>query len=201
MYKNIVKRLFDILAAVVLLPVLCPVFFAIAVWIIADSRGRLFFLQERVGRNCQTFTLYKFRTMTDEPRPISKQPVIGKAVGVTRAGYFLRKFKLDELPQLIHVLKGDMSLVGPRPSVPEQLNDMTNKEKIRYSMRPGLTGLAQVSGNIHMPWKERFIYDFEYVENVSFLNDLRILFRTAVVVFVGEEFFVGKPLRIGKRLP
>lgn len=200
MYKIFIKRFFDFLAAVVLLAVLLPVFFVVAVWIIADSRGRVFFLQERVGRDCQIFTLFKFRTMTDEPRAISKQPLIGKAVGVTRAGYYLRRFKLDELPQLINVLKGHMSLVGPRPSVPEQLSNMTNEEKIRYSIRPGLTGLAQVCGNIHMTWRERFEYDLEYVENVSFLNDFRILFRTFIVVFVGEEFFVGKPLRIGKRM-
>lgn len=199
MYEALIKRVVDFTVAAFLCSALLPILLLVAIVIVIDSKGPAFFVQNRVGRNCRVFSLYKFRTMTDELREIPSAPVIGKATGVTNAGHFLRKYKLDELPQLINILKGDMSLVGPRPGVPMQLRDMTKNEKKRYSVPPGLTGLAQVSGNIHIRWKERFEFDLEYVKNISFLNDMRIIFRTALLIFVGEEYFVGKSLKIGKR--
>lgn len=199
MYEALIKRVVDFTVAAFLCIALLPILLLVAIVIVIDSKGPAFFVQNRVGRNCRVFSLYKFRTMTDELREIPSAPVIGKATGVTNAGHFLRKYKLDELPQLINILKGDMSLVGPRPGVPMQLRDMTKNEKKRYSVPPGLTGLAQVSGNIHIRWKERFEFDLEYVKNISFLNDMRIIFRTALLIFVGEEYFVGKSLKIGKR--
>lgn len=199
MYEALIKRVVDFAVAAFLCSALLPILLLVAIVIVIDSKGPALFVQNRVGRNCRVFSLYKFRTMTDELREIPSAPVIGKATGVTNAGHFLRKYKLDELPQLINILKGDMSLVGPRPGVPSQLREMTNNEKKRYSIRPGLTGLAQVSGNIHIRWKHRFVFDLRYVENISFFNDMRIIFRTAILIFVGEEYFVGKPLKMSKR--
>jgi lipopolysaccharide/colanic/teichoic acid biosynthesis glycosyltransferase len=124
------------------------------------------------------------------------KPVHGRASGVTKVGYYLRRFKIDELPQLYHVLIGQMSLVGPRPSIPAQLEQMTELEKNRYSVSPGLTGLAQVSGNIHLPWQERYKVDLKYIRNISVLNDLRIICRTVLLIFIGEEKFVDQPLKI-----
>jgi lipopolysaccharide/colanic/teichoic acid biosynthesis glycosyltransferase len=132
--------------------------------------------------------------MTDEEHKVSK--TIGRADGVTRIGYYLRRFKIDELPQLVNVLIGDMSLVGPRPSIREQLEVMTEEEIKRYAVRPGMTGLAQVCGNIHLSWKDRYKYDLKYVNNVSFMNDLKILLRTILIIFKGEETFIDKPLAI-----
>ncbi len=162
--------------------------------ILADTRGPLFFRQERVGKGLTFFKVYKFRTMTHEKRTVGSKPIIGKADGVTKVGYYLRRYKIDELPQLFNVLFGDMSLVGPRPSIPDQLLQMTEEEKQRYSVRPGLTGLAQINGNIHLSWKERFVYDLKYVDHVNFWNDLKIIFRTVFIVILGEQKFLNKPL-------
>jgi lipopolysaccharide/colanic/teichoic acid biosynthesis glycosyltransferase len=134
--------------------------------------------------------------MTHQARQVGDTPVIGRADGVTPVGYYLRRFKIDELPQLISVFKGEMSLVGPRPSIPEHLDKMTELSKRRYSVRPGLTGLAQVSGNIHLPWTERFRLDIEYIENITALNDLRILWRTVMLIFRGEEHYKDVPLQL-----
>ena len=132
--------------------------------------------------------------MTNEKRTVGSTPIIGKAEGVTKVGYYLRRYKIDELPQLLNVLLGDMSLIGPRPSVPEQLHQMTEEEKHRYSVRPGLTGLAQINGNIHLSWKERFVYDLQYVNHVTFWNDIKIIFRTVFIVILGEKKFLNKPI-------
>jgi lipopolysaccharide/colanic/teichoic acid biosynthesis glycosyltransferase len=163
-----------------------------------DSKGPLFFKQERVGKGLRLFYVFKFRTMTNEKRVVGDKPIIGKANGVTRVGFYLRRYKIDELPQLFNIVKGDISLVGPRPSVKEQLDSMTEDEKKRYSIRPGLTGLSQVSGNIHLSWKERFQKDLEYVRNISLLNDIKIFVRTIIVIIMGEDFYVNKPLKLEK---
>lgn len=136
--------------------------------------------------------------MTNEMREVGKAPIIGKSQGVTVFGYYLRRFKIDELPQMINVLRGDLSLVGPRPSIYEQLEGMTELEKTRYSVRPGLTGLAQVSGNIYLPWKERYKKDLNYIEHVSFKNDMIILLRTIMVIIIGERRFVNRPITFKK---
>jgi undecaprenyl phosphate N,N'-diacetylbacillosamine 1-phosphate transferase len=194
MYSGFFKRIFDFLFS---LMVLLALFFPLLVIIIlikAGSKGPLFFSQVRVGKGLKTFRVYKFRTMTHEKREVGTTPIIGKAEGVTKIGYYLRRFKIDELPQLLNILNGDMSIVGPRPSVPEQLANMTDAEKMRYSVRPGLTGLAQINGNIHLQWKERFVYDLKYVKNITFLNDLKIVFRTVFIVLFGEEKYLNKPV-------
>ncbi|NHM06427.1 sugar transferase [Flavobacterium sp. CYK-4] len=194
MYRNFFKPLIDFLIALVILLMALVPLLVIAMLILAESKGPLFFKQERVGKDLRLFQVFKFRTMTHEKRTVGNTPIIGKAEGVTKVGYYLRRYKIDELPQLLNVLFGDMSLIGPRPSVPEQLKQMTEAEKQRYSVRPGLTGLAQINGNIHLSWKERFVYDLNYVKKVSFWNDLKIIFKTVFIVILGEQKFLNKPL-------
>ena len=198
MYYDFFKRIFDFLLSLFFLILLSPVFLITSIVVILDSKGPIFFKQIRVGKDLCSFKLFKFRTMTNEKRKVGTKPLIGKVEGVTRSGYYLRRFKIDELPQLINVLLGQMSLIGPRPSVPEQLQKMTLEEKKRYDVRPGLTGLAQVSGNIHLPWKERYKLDLIYVKNISFFNDLKILFRTIFIVIMGEDKFLKRPLKMAK---
>lgn len=196
MYKLFFKRTADILVSLFLLTLLSPILILSALLIVLSSRGPIFFRQLRVGRNLKTFSILKFRTMTHERREVGDKPLIGKAAGVTPVGYVLRRLKIDEIPQLIHVLTGQMSLVGPRPSIPAQLENMNEEQKCRYSIRPGLTGLAQVSGNIHLSWPQRYKFDLRYANNISFPNDLRILLRTAFLIVRGEEYYLNKPLRI-----
>lgn len=128
--------------------------------------------------------------MTDEPRKVTGEiRDSGADVGVTRAGYWLRRFKIDELPQLWNVLVGDMSLVGPRPAMPQQLDELDEVGRMRLLVRPGLTGLAQVNGNIFLTWPQRWQFDRQYVENVTFITDVGIMLRTALVILLGERRF------------
>jgi lipopolysaccharide/colanic/teichoic acid biosynthesis glycosyltransferase len=173
-----------------------PIILVAIVFIFIDDRGPVFFVQTRVGYNLKQFHIYKLRTMTNEKHLVGDKPIIGKAEGVTRIGYVLRRFKIDELPQLFNVLRGEMSIVGPRPGVPDQLQEMSGIHKSRYSAKPGLTGLAQVSGNIHLPRMVRYNLDIKYIATMSFVNDIRILLRTILIIMVGEAFFVNKPLKL-----
>lgn len=199
MYQNYIKRGIDFLVSGFFCLLCLPFFIVIALLIKIDSRGPIFFKQKRVGQNLCTFEVLKLRTMTHQDRKVGNQPVIGKADGVTTLGFYLRRFKIDELPQLLNVFKGDMSLVGPRPSVPEQLEQMTEQEKHRYSVRPGLTGLSQVSGNIHLSWKERYIYDLEYVAHISLMNDVKIILKTFLIILFGEEKYLHKSKNLIKK--
>jgi len=199
MYQNYIKRGIDFLVSGFFCLLCLPFFIVIALLIKIDSRGPIFFKQKRVGQNLCTFEVLKLRTMTHQDRKVGNQPVIGKADGVTTLGFYLRRFKIDELPQLLNVFKGDMSLVGPRPSVPEQLEQMTEQEKHRYSVRPGLTGLSQVSGNIHLSWKERYVYDLEYVAHISLMNDVKIILKTFLIILFGEEKYLHKSKNLIKK--
>jgi undecaprenyl phosphate N,N'-diacetylbacillosamine 1-phosphate transferase len=193
-YRNFFKRLLDILCSITILPVLSPFLLLIAVLIKLETPGPLFFLQDRVGKDLNEFQVYKFRTMTDEKHEVKN--MVGQSDGITTVGYYLRRFKIDEIPQLINVLKGEMSMVGPRPSINSLLEEMSQEEIRRYSVRPGMTGLAQVCGNIHLSWKDRYEYDLKYVNNVSLTNDILILLRTVLIVLKGEDKFIDKPLTI-----
>jgi lipopolysaccharide/colanic/teichoic acid biosynthesis glycosyltransferase len=130
--------------------------------------------------------------MTDRERTLH-QEIFGKTDEVTAVGFWLRRFKLDELPQLWNIVNGDMSLVGPRPALPAQLAEYTPLARCRLQVRPGLTGLSQVHGNIHLSWPERWIYDAEYVSHVSFTLDAWIVLRTIAVVLLGEGRFLRQP--------
>ena len=197
-YSNGGKRFLDVFISCIVILILLPILLLAVIGIKLESRGPILYKQKRVGKDFTPFQILKLRSMTNEQREVGKSPIIGKSQGVTVFGYYLRRFKIDELPQIINVLKGDLSLVGPRPSIFEQLEDMTPEEKTRYSVRPGLTGLAQVSGNIYLPWKERYKKDLNYIEHVSFKNDMIILFRTIMVIIIGERRFVNRPITFKK---
>lgn len=198
MYKLFLKRIFDLILSLLVSILFLPFLIILAIIIKIDSKGPVFFHQERVGKNLKLFKVLKLRTMTNKTRAVSKKPVIGKTDDVTQVGYILRRFKIDELPQVFNILKGDMSIVGPRPSVPEQLSNMTPIQKSRYNIRPGLTGLSQVSGNIHLAWTERFKYDLKYIDIMSFKVDLKIILKTFLIIFKGEERFVHSSKNIIK---
>ena len=191
-YRSFGKRLVDLAVSLPLLVVVAPLFAVIAVVIKLTSRGPVFFVQERLGRGGQTFRTFKFRTMTDRDRT-SHQEIFGKTDEVTSVGFWLRRFKLDELPQLWNIVNGDMSLIGPRPALPAQLAEYTSLARCRLLVRPGLSGLAQVNGNIHLSWPERWVYDADYVSRVSFALDAWIVLRTFAVVLLGEERFLRQP--------
>jgi lipopolysaccharide/colanic/teichoic acid biosynthesis glycosyltransferase len=190
-YRTVGKRAFDLCLALPALLAVSPLLALIAVLVKLDSRGPIFFMQDRLGKRGRVFRAFKFRTMTDTPRAPSE--VYGKVDGVTPLGYWLRRFKLDELPQLINVVKGDMSVVGPRPALPIQLPEYTEVAHRRLLVLPGLTGLSQIQGSIYLSWPERWIYDAEYVETLSFGLDLRIILRTFAVILRGEEKFLKRP--------
>jgi len=187
------KRLFDLLLAIPALILLAPMMACVALLIKIDSPGPVFFRQERVGKSARGFHILKFRTMIDRER-IPDGEIISANPEVTRVGFWLRRFKIDELPQLLNVVKGDMSIVGPRPGLPAQLTDYTETAYQRLEVKPGITGLAQVNGNIYLSWEERWIYDAQYVDNCSLLLDLEIIFHTIAVVILGEAKFLN-PLK------
>jgi lipopolysaccharide/colanic/teichoic acid biosynthesis glycosyltransferase len=191
-YLLYVKRFLDWFTAILITILLSPILGLVAIWIRLDSPGPAFFIQKRLGWKGKVFDLYKFRTMTDRPRTPA-QEIIGRDPELTRLGFWLRRFKLDELPQLINIIKGDMSFIGPRPALVEQLADYDDFSRKRLEVRPGLSGLAQINGNIHLAWHERWKYDVQYVENASFLMDVSIFFRTLAVVIMGERRFLHKP--------
>ncbi|WP_292934521.1 sugar transferase [Noviherbaspirillum sp.] len=180
------KRPFDVLAAFVLLLLVAPILLLTAVLLKLDSPGPILFTQKRLGLNGRIFDLYKFRSMVDVPRTPARQ-VYGGDPEVTRVGKFIRRFKIDELPQLLNVLKGDMSIVGPRPCLPDLQAEFDENGRSRIAVRPGLTGLAQVNGNIFLSWPERWRLDRMYVDNLSFVTDCRILWKTVFVVLLGEK--------------
>lgn len=185
-----VKRAIDIVLAVVALIALSPVLLVAAVLTRLSSPGPIFFRQERLGYRGRTFSIYKFRTMTDKPRAATE--AFGNHPEVTAVGAVLRRLKIDELPQVINVLIGDMSIVGPRPGLPEQLAEYTPQAWRRLDVRPGLTGLAQVNGNIYLSWPERWEYDAQYVETLTWWLDLRIILKTVAVVLAGEHVFARR---------
>ena len=191
-YRAFGKRLLDLCVSVPIAVMLSPLFAVTAALVKLTSSGPVFFVQERLGYQGTTFRAFKFRTMTDKLRT-AHQEVFGKTDEVTAIGYWLRRFKLDELPQLFNIVFGDMSLVGPRPALPTQLVEYTPLAKRRLEVRPGMTGLSQVRGNIHLTWPERWQYDAEYVDRLSFTMDAWIIVRTVAVVLLGEERYLQRP--------
>ena len=193
LYARAGKRLFDLALVVPALVALSPAMLAIALAIRLTSRGPVLFRQERLGKGATTFQALKFRTMTDKPRVPSTIRVENADADVTLVGRFLRRSKLDELPQLLHVLSGEMSIVGPRPQLPRQLQEFDDNARVRLLVRPGLTGMAQTHGNVALTWPERWYYDAWYVRNLSLALDLRLIARTLAVLLHGEERFAVHP--------
>jgi len=193
LYEHIVKRLMDIILSQITLIILSPLFFLLSIIIKLDSKGPAIFRQLRAGKGGKPFICYKFRTMyvnaPDIRNPDGSTFSAEDDPRVTRVGRFLRKTSLDELPQLINVLKGDMSLVGPRPDLVDQLRYYTDEEKRRLSVKPGITGLAQVRGRNSIPWKQRKQLDLKYVKEQSLWLDLRILLLTIPCVIQQRGVF------------
>ena len=176
MYRKIFKRLFDIVFSLVGLIALSPVFLTVAVLARFKLGSPVIFRQRRPGQGEKIFTMYKFRTMTDERGEDGR--LLPDAARLTKFGAFLRSSSLDELPELCNILRGDMSIVGPRPLLVEYLPHYDAFQKRRHDVRPGLTGLAQINGRNATTWDERFRYDVHYVENISCIQDLKIVFAT-----------------------
>ena len=191
MYSKYFKRILDLIVCLFAIIFLSPIFVIIALMIKIDSSGPIIFVQRRLGRNAKQFNLFKFRTMTDKKRS-SNLEIFGRNAELTRLGYWLRRFKIDEFPQLINIILNDMSIVGPRPPLPEQLNKYTLKTMERLKVRPGLTGLAQINGNIYISWSDRWKLDLKYVKEISFFLDILIMFKTLAVVFFGEKKYFKK---------
>lgn len=186
------KRLFDFFISFAILLLLFPLFIIVAVLIKLDSKGPIFYLQSRVGENGRVFRIYKLRTMTNKERDPNVKQTYLQDLDITRIGGLLRRFKIDELPQIWNVFIGDMSLVGPRPALPSLYEKFGEIAKKRCEVRPGMTGWAQVNGNIYLPWEERLCLDREYVDRMSFMLDLRILVKTVAIVLFGEEKYIKK---------
>ena len=191
-YRCFGKRVLDVAICLPILIFASPILLLAAVLIKLDSTGPVFFNQERLGRYGSTFLTYKLRTMTDRVRTTHTEVLPGHSE-VTRVGGFLRRTKIDELPQILNIVKGDMSLVGPRPALPEHIHQYNEHGLRRLLERPGMTGLAQVNGNIFLSWPERWQYDAEYVADISALSDLGIMLKTIGVVVLGEQRFL-KPV-------
>ncbi|NNE76871.1 MAG: sugar transferase [Pricia sp.] len=191
MYVKIVKPFFDISVSFVALVLLLPLIILIYILLRLSNTREPLFRQLRPGRNKRIFTILKFKTMTDDKN--EQGDLLPDSERLTTLGNFLRKTSLDELPQLINVLKGDMSFVGPRPLRVRYLPFYTERESKRHDVKPGITGLAQVSGRNSINWDKRLEFDVIYVENIGFSYDLKILFKTVVKIFDSEaiEFSEG----------
>ena len=157
-----------------------------------SSKGPSIFKQQRAGKNGKPFTFYKFRTMKEDVDPFGPSPKSGKDARLTKIGRFLREYSLDELPQLFNILKGDMSIVGPRPLYLSQIQEWNKRQKTRLAVKPGLTGLAQVSGRGELTQEEKLELDVKYVETLSFFSDIRIILKTFVRVFERKGIYEKK---------
>lgn len=188
MYRLFIKRAFDIVLSGLALLALSPVFLIVAMLVRIKLGSPVIFHQERPGYGEKIFTLCKFRTMTDARD--ANGELLPDVERLTAFGSFLRKSSLDELPELWNIFKGDMSIIGPRPLLVGYLPYYTEKERLRHTVRPGLTGLAQVSGRNFIAWDDRLAKDVEYVEHLTFLTDLKILWKTVTVVLKKEDVAV-----------
>lgn len=184
MYKNIIKPLLDFLISLIGFIIISPVFTIVLILLAVANDGKPFFVQSRPGKSGRIFKIIKFRTMTDGRDENGN--LLPDAQRLTEIGKFVRKTSLDEIPQLINVIKGDMSFVGPRPLLPEYLPIYSEEQKKRHNVRPGITGWAQVNGRNAISWKRKFEFDVWYVENISIWLDLKILFKTVQKVLVSE---------------
>ena len=183
-YRRFFKRPMDFLLALIAIVLLSPVMLIIAILVRIKLGKPILFKQERPGLNEEIFTIYKFRTMTDERDENGE--LLPDEMRLTKFGKFLRSTSLDELPEFLNILKGDMSIIGPRPLLVEYLSLYNEHQKRRHEVRPGLSGLAQVNGRNTLSWEEKFKIDIEYVDNISFIGDLKIIFLTVKKVFKRE---------------
>lgn len=196
MYVSIVKPFFDKATAFVVLIVASPLLVLSIMLLWFANKGNIWFLQERPGKDGKIFRVFKFKTMTDERD--AQGNLLPDDKRLTAVGKFVRKTSLDELPQMINVLKGDMSIVGPRPLLVEYLPLYNQQQRRRHEVKPGITGWAQVNGRNALDWPERFACDVWYVDNISFALDIKILFLTVVKVFKAEGVSSGTSVTMEK---
>ena len=185
MYKKIFKRITDFLLSLAALIVLAPFLIPIAILIRFKLGTPVFFRQQRPGKNEKIFTILKFRTMTSEKDKDGN--LLSDEIRLTPFGKFLRSTSIDELPELINILKGDMSIVGPRPLLVSYLPLYNEEQKHRHDVRPGLTGLAQINGRNAISWEDKFKFDVEYVRDITFLGDCKIIWQTAMKVIQRKD--------------
>lgn len=196
MYAKYIKRTLDLILSLMALIVLMPLMIIIGILVRINLGSPIIFKQKRPGKDEKIFTLYKFRTMTDEKD--EKGKLLPDSQRLTKFGKFLRSTSLDELPELINILKGDMSIVGPRPLLVEYLELYNEEQKHRHDVRPGLTGLAQISGRNSISWEEKFKDDLEYIKKITFLKDCKIILKTITKVFKREGISRRKGRNNGK---
>ena len=188
LYNKYIKRILDILISLTFIVLFSWLYLILVILVRIKLGSPVLFCQERPGYNEKIFKLYKFRTMTDKRD--EKGELLPDGERLTKFGSMLRSTSLDELPEMFNILKGDMSLIGPRPLLVEYLPYYTEEERLRHSVRPGLTGLAQVSGRNYLAWDKRLARDVEYVNHISFIMDIRIIIKTIMVVFKKEDVSV-----------
>ena len=179
-YEKYIKRLLDLILSCIALICLSPILLIVAILVRVKLGSPVIFKQKRPGKDEKIFTLYKFRTMTDKKD--ENENLLPDSERLTRFGKFLRSTSLDELPELINIIKGDMSIVGPRPLLVQYLERYNKEQRRRHEVRPGLTGLAQVSGRNAISWEEKFNKDVEYIDNITFIGDVKIIFKTVINV-------------------
>lgn len=184
-YEKYIKRLVDFLLALISIVLLSPVILIVALLVHYKLGSPILYKQQRPGLNEKIFTIYKFRTMTDKRD--ANGELLPDEVRLTKFGQRLRSTSLDELPELFNILKGDMAIVGPRPLLVKDMLFMTPQQRTRHSIRPGLSGLAQINGRNRISWEKKLNYDLEYIEQVTFFGDLYIIFQTFIKAFVKQE--------------
>ena len=195
MYAKYFKRILDFILSLIAIIILSPVFLIVAILVKIKLGSPVIFKQERPGKDEKIFTLYKFRTMTDKKDENGN--LLPDSERLTKFGKTLRSTSLDELPELFNIIKGDMSIVGPRPLAVQYLPYYTDEERHRHDVRPGLTGLAQIHGRNLLNWEDRFKYDIDYTKDITVLNDLNIILKTMIKVFKREDIAIrgeGKTL-------
>jgi lipopolysaccharide/colanic/teichoic acid biosynthesis glycosyltransferase len=188
-----IKRLFDIIVSLLALILFSPVFGGISLLILLTDGRPIFYHQDRLGKDAKIFKFHKFRSMTNNPKREVDQQVRESDPEVTAVGRIIRRVKLDELPQVWNVLKGEMSIVGPRPALPKYLDSYTPRQRRRLDIRGGITCLAQINGSSFLSWDERIEYDLLYIDSQSFWKDLIIILKTVFVVMFGEKRYINHP--------
>lgn len=185
MYRHFFKRFFDFVLSLIAIIILSPVYIIVAILVRVKLGSPVIFTQERPGKDEKIFKMYKFRSMTSETD--EEGNLLPDEVRLTSFGKKLRSTSLDELPELFNILKGDMSIVGPRPQLVKDMIFMTEEQRKRHTVRQGLTGLAQVNGRNAISWEDKINFDLQYIQDITFINDVKIVFQTLVKVFKKED--------------